>query len=145
MIPRPPRGREEAPVQISRLLEAHELILKEARTMAKQAVDAGDDGTNDLLVSDVIRTNELQAWFVPSTLLMCRSSARLAEAEPTGNRHRQAHNSIFVPRTPRNLASQAGCAGQAGAVTKLASTTASVIPMSANVPPALVTSGPTAG
>src|ERR1700737_2760312 len=64
MIPRPPRGREEVPVQISRLLEAHELILKEARTMAKQAVDAGDDGTNDLLVSNVIRTNELQAWFV---------------------------------------------------------------------------------
>ena len=64
MIPRPPRGREEAPVQISRLLEAHELILKEARTMAKQAVDSGDDGTNDLLVSDVIRTNELQTWFI---------------------------------------------------------------------------------
>jgi len=64
IIPRPPRGREEAPVQISRLLEAHEFILKEARTMAKQAVEAGDDGTNDLLVSDVIRTNELQAWFV---------------------------------------------------------------------------------
>jgi starvation-inducible DNA-binding protein len=64
MIPRPPRGREEVPVQISRLLEAHELILKEARTMAKQADEAGDDGTNDLLVSDVIRTNELQAWFV---------------------------------------------------------------------------------
>jgi starvation-inducible DNA-binding protein len=64
MIPRPPRGREEVPVQISRLLEAHELILKEARTMAKQAVDAGDDGTNDLLVSDIIRTNELQTWFI---------------------------------------------------------------------------------
>jgi len=64
MIPRPPRGREEAPVQISRLLEAHELILKEARTMAGKAADAGDDGTNDLLVSNVIRTNELQAWFV---------------------------------------------------------------------------------
>jgi starvation-inducible DNA-binding protein len=69
MIPRPPRGREEAPVQISRLLEAHELILKEARTMAKQAVDAGDDGTNDLLVSDVIRTNELQAWFIAEHLV----------------------------------------------------------------------------
>ena len=64
IIPRPPRGREEVPVQISRLLEAHEFILKEARTMAKQAQEAGDDGTNDLLVSDVIRTNELQAWFV---------------------------------------------------------------------------------
>jgi starvation-inducible DNA-binding protein len=64
IIPRPPRGREEVPVQISRLLEAHEFILKEARTMAKQASDGGDDGTNDLLVSDIIRTNELQVWFV---------------------------------------------------------------------------------
>jgi starvation-inducible DNA-binding protein len=64
IIPRPPRGREEVPVQISRLLEAHEFILKEARTMAKQAQEDQDDGTNDLIVSDVIRTNELQAWFV---------------------------------------------------------------------------------
>lgn len=68
-IPRPPRGREEAPVQISRLLEAHELILKEARAMAKQAGEAGDDGTNDLLVSDVIRTNELQVWFLAEHLV----------------------------------------------------------------------------
>lgn len=69
MIPRPPRGREEVPVQISRLLEAHELILKEARTMAKQADDEGDDGTNDLLVSNVIRTNELQVWFIAEHLV----------------------------------------------------------------------------
>ena len=69
MIPRPPRGREEAPVQISRLLEAHEMILKEARTMAKQASEEGDDGTNDLLVSDVIRTNELQVWFLAEHLV----------------------------------------------------------------------------
>ena len=69
LIQRPPRGREEAPVQISRLLEAHELILKEARTMAKQADDAGDDGTNDLLVSNVIRTNELQVWFLAEHLV----------------------------------------------------------------------------
>src|SRR5215475_4534048 len=33
LIPRPPRGREEVPVQISRLLHAHEIVLKEARTM----------------------------------------------------------------------------------------------------------------
>src|SRR5690242_12495053 len=64
IIPRPPRGREEVPVQISRLLEAHEIVLKEARTMARQAAEAEDDGTNDLLVSDVIRTNELQVWFL---------------------------------------------------------------------------------
>jgi len=69
IIPRPPRGREEAPVQISRLLEAHETILKEARTMAGQADDSGDDGTNDLLVSNVIRTNELQVWFLAEHLV----------------------------------------------------------------------------
>src|ERR1700684_4265048 len=53
IIPRPPRGREEVPVQLSRLLEAHEIILKEARQAARDASTAGDDGTNDLLVSDV--------------------------------------------------------------------------------------------
>src|SRR5271156_1488905 len=64
LIPRPPKGREEVPVQISRLLHAHEIVLEEARTMARQAAQEGDDGTNDLLVSEVIRTNELQVWFV---------------------------------------------------------------------------------
>jgi starvation-inducible DNA-binding protein len=64
LIPRPPKGREEPPVQISRLLHAHEIVLKEARAMARRATDAGDDGTNDLLVSDVIRKNELQVWFL---------------------------------------------------------------------------------
>jgi starvation-inducible DNA-binding protein len=64
LIPRPPKGREEVPVQISRLLHAHEIVLKEARTMARRAAESGDDGTNDLVVSDVIRTNELQVWFV---------------------------------------------------------------------------------
>jgi starvation-inducible DNA-binding protein len=69
IIPRPPRGREELPAQLSRLLEAHEFILKEARTMARQASDAGDDGTNDLLVSDLIRLNELQVWFLAEHLV----------------------------------------------------------------------------
>ena len=64
LIPRPPRGREEVPVQISRLLHAHEILLKEAHTMARQADENEDDGTNDLIVSDVIRTNELQVWFL---------------------------------------------------------------------------------
>lgn len=64
LIPRPPKGREPAPIQISRLLHAHEIVLKEARTMARLAAEREDDGTNDLLVSNVIRTNELQVWFV---------------------------------------------------------------------------------
>jgi starvation-inducible DNA-binding protein len=67
-VERPPIGREEVPVQLSRLLEAHELILKEAHEYAKAAADAGDDGTNDLLVSNVIRTNERQVWFVAEHL-----------------------------------------------------------------------------
>jgi starvation-inducible DNA-binding protein len=69
IIPRPPRGREEVPVQISRLLHAHEIVLKESRTMARLAAEAGDDGTNDLLVSDLIRTNEKQVWFVSEHLV----------------------------------------------------------------------------
>jgi starvation-inducible DNA-binding protein len=64
IIPRAPKGREEVPVQISRLLHAHEIVLKEARTMARRAAEAGDDGTNDLVVSEVIRRNEMQVWFV---------------------------------------------------------------------------------
>lgn len=63
LIPFPPKGCEKTHVQISRLLHAHEIVLKESHTMAKQADEAGDDGTNDLIVSDVIRTNEMQAWF----------------------------------------------------------------------------------
>lgn len=63
-IPRLPKGREEVPVQISRLLQAHESILLSSRSMAKQASESGDEGTNDMLISDVVRTNELQVWFL---------------------------------------------------------------------------------
>ncbi len=64
LIPRVPRGRELPPVQISRLLHAHEIILREARGMARIAADKGDEGTNDLIVTSVVRTNELQVWFL---------------------------------------------------------------------------------
>jgi starvation-inducible DNA-binding protein len=69
LVPRLPRGRQPVPVQLARLLHAHEIILLESRTMAKQAAAAGDDGTNDLLVSDVIRTNEMQVWFISEHLV----------------------------------------------------------------------------
>lgn len=83
-IPRPPRDREEVPVQISRLLQAHEMILEEARTMARQADEAGDDGTNDLLISNVIRTNELQVWFVAEHVV----DEPLVHADGKSNGHR---------------------------------------------------------
>lgn len=68
-IERAPRGREEVPVQLSRLIEAHDVVLTAARTSAKIAAGNGDDGTNDLLVSEVIRTNELQVWFLAEHLV----------------------------------------------------------------------------
>jgi starvation-inducible DNA-binding protein len=67
-LPCPPKGREDVPTQISRLLEAHKTILIEARKAAKAATEMGDDGTNDLLISDIVRTNELQAWFLAEHL-----------------------------------------------------------------------------
>ncbi|WP_047869599.1 Dps family protein [Nocardiopsis sp. RV163] len=68
-IPRPPNGVEEVPAMLSRLLEAHETILEDSHDAAARTQELGDDGTNDLLVSDVIRTNELQAWFVAEHLV----------------------------------------------------------------------------
>ncbi|QEE29523.1 DNA starvation/stationary phase protection protein [Terriglobus albidus] len=68
-IQRPPRGREEVPVQISRLLDAHRVIIEECRKLAEAADKAGDDGTNDLAVSDVLRPNELQSWFLSQHLV----------------------------------------------------------------------------
>ena len=63
-IARPPRGREDVNTQLFRLLEAHELIIAETRELADAADEDGDQGTNDLLVSQVLRTNEFQVWFI---------------------------------------------------------------------------------
>src|SRR5580704_18008490 len=68
-ILRPPRGREEVPVQISRLLEAHKIIIKSCLEIADLASKAGDQGTNDLVVSDILRPNELQSWFLSQHLV----------------------------------------------------------------------------
>jgi starvation-inducible DNA-binding protein len=68
-IPRAPDGVEEVPAMLSRLLEAHEMILADAHDAAARTAEMGDDGTNDLLVSDVIRTGEMQAWFLAEHLV----------------------------------------------------------------------------
>src|SRR6202166_669907 len=68
-IERPPRGREEVPVQISRLLDAHQLIIGLCRKLSKRSSDLGDEGTNDVVVSDVLRTNEVQVWFLDEHLV----------------------------------------------------------------------------
>lgn len=68
-LKRPPRGRQEVPAQIAGLLEGHEQIILAARTLAHEATDKGDDGTNDMLAGDVVRTNELQVWFLSEHLV----------------------------------------------------------------------------
>jgi starvation-inducible DNA-binding protein len=68
-IERPPKGREEVPVQLSRLLDAHQIIVRDSRKLAERANRLGDAGTNDLVVSEVLRTNELQIWFLSEHLV----------------------------------------------------------------------------
>ena len=68
-IPRPPDGCEPVPVMLSRLLEAHEIILIDAHEVAVKAADFGDDGTGGLIVSDLIRTGERQVWFLAEHLV----------------------------------------------------------------------------
>ncbi len=68
-VQRPPRGKEEVPVQISRLLEAHKMIVEECLDISEAADKVGDQGTNDLVVSDILRPNELQSWFIGQHLV----------------------------------------------------------------------------
>jgi starvation-inducible DNA-binding protein len=67
-IARPPRDREHVALQLFRLLQGHELIIAESREFARAAAAEGDDGTSDLLISEVLRLNELQVWFVSEQL-----------------------------------------------------------------------------
>ncbi len=68
-IKRPPNGVEEVPVMLSRLLVAHELIIGELRVAINKTAANQDSGTNDLLVSQVLRTNETQVWFLAEHLV----------------------------------------------------------------------------
>jgi starvation-inducible DNA-binding protein len=63
-IDRPPDGAEEVLAMIHRLLDAHETIIEKVREAIDKTELASDWGTNDLLMSDVLRRHELQVWFV---------------------------------------------------------------------------------
>ena len=68
-IPRPPDGAEEVPVMISRLLAAHEDIITAVRDAIEKTASSRDWGSNDLLISDVLRRHELQVWFLSAHLV----------------------------------------------------------------------------
>ena len=63
-IDRPPNGAEDVPAMIHRLLNAHETILEKVRAAIEKTEKSKDWGTNDLLMSDVLRRNEMQVWFI---------------------------------------------------------------------------------
>jgi starvation-inducible DNA-binding protein len=65
-IDRPPNGAEDVPAMIHRLLDAHEAIIEKVRDAIDRTEKSGDWGSNDLLMGDVLRTNELQTWFIAS-------------------------------------------------------------------------------
>jgi starvation-inducible DNA-binding protein len=68
-IPRPPNGCEAVPAMLSRLLEAHELILIDGHDAATRVTEHGDDGTRDLIVSEVIRAGDNQVWSLAEYLV----------------------------------------------------------------------------
>jgi starvation-inducible DNA-binding protein len=68
-VPRPPNGAEEVPTMLSRLLEAHEIIIAKIRDAIGRTAANRDDGTNDLLMGDVLRRHELQVWFIAEHLV----------------------------------------------------------------------------
>jgi hypothetical protein len=88
---------------LSRLLEAHETILVDAHDAATKIAELGDNGRNDLKVSEGIRTGELEAWFlvehlVDTPLVGVLADARQHNAEPldVGFLRRTA-NSPYTP------------------------------------------------
>ncbi|WP_395293737.1 Dps family protein [Kitasatospora hibisci] len=68
-VPRPPDGIEPVRSMLSGLLDAHETILADARDAAARTAELGDDGTQDLLVSQIVRTGETQVWFLAEHLV----------------------------------------------------------------------------
>jgi starvation-inducible DNA-binding protein len=68
-VERPPNGAEEVPVMLARLLIAHEIVIAGVREAIEKTDSNRDWGTNDLLMSDVLRTNEKQVWFIAEHLV----------------------------------------------------------------------------
>ena len=86
-IERPPRGREDVPSNLQRLLEAHRKSLEYMRPVASEATEYGDDGTNDLIVSNLIRVHEAQVWFIAEHLATTRVTPEVGAPPAPGKKH----------------------------------------------------------
>ena len=63
-IDRAPDGAESVPDMLARTLRAHETIIEKVRNALDVTDKNKDWGSNDLLMGDVLRRNELQVWFI---------------------------------------------------------------------------------
>lgn len=68
-IERPPTGQEDIPAMLARTVEAHRVVINGLREAIETTDENKDYGTNDLLVSDVLRVHELQVWFISQHLV----------------------------------------------------------------------------
>ena len=75
--------RLEITERLNQLL-ADTITIRDCRTFASRASRLGDDGTNDLIVSQVLRSNELQTWFLSEHLV----NVPLVNAERDGRKAR---------------------------------------------------------
>jgi starvation-inducible DNA-binding protein len=49
---------------IDRTAHAHEIVIEKVRAAIEATEKTGDWGSNDLLMSEVLRRHELQVWFL---------------------------------------------------------------------------------
>lgn len=68
-IERPPLGAESVPALLARTVEAHTTTIRTVREGIELTEQNKDYGTNDLLMSDVLRMHEMHIWFLSQHLV----------------------------------------------------------------------------
>lgn len=68
-IARPPVDVEGIPALLARTIDGHATVIADIREGIELTEKNQDYGTNDLLMSDLLRMHELQVWFVSQHLI----------------------------------------------------------------------------
>lgn len=68
-IERPPLGVESIPAMLARTVNAHATVIRTVREGVELTENNKDYGTNDLLMSDILRMHEMHIWFISQHLV----------------------------------------------------------------------------
>lgn len=68
-IERPPLGGESVPSMLARTVEAHATVIRTVREGIELTERNKDYGTNDLLMSGILRMHEMQVWIISQHLV----------------------------------------------------------------------------